>query len=63
MTSLVRRRALAVLAATLLPVAGAVRAQGAFPDRLIKLTVPYPPGALTDALGRIVAERCALAPA
>ena len=32
-------------------------AEGGYPDRPIKLIVPFPPGALTDALGRIVAER------
>ena len=29
---------------------------GAYPDRLIKVIVPYPPAALTDALGRLFAE-------
>ncbi len=33
------------------------QAQGAYPDRVIKLVVPYPAGALTDSLGRLVAER------
>lgn len=52
-----RRRVLGALAVGLLPVASGVRAQAGYPDRLIKLTVPYPPGALTDSLGRLVAER------
>jgi tripartite-type tricarboxylate transporter receptor subunit TctC len=41
-------------------IAAAVRdapAQGTWPDRLIRIVVPFPPGALTDALGRVVAER------
>jgi tripartite-type tricarboxylate transporter receptor subunit TctC len=33
-----------------------LRAQGAYPDRPIKLLVPFPAGALTDNLGRLVAE-------
>lgn len=32
-------------------------AQGSYPDRPIKLLVPFPAGALTDSLGRLVAER------
>ncbi|MBA2964211.1 MULTISPECIES: Bug family tripartite tricarboxylate transporter substrate binding protein [Ramlibacter] len=32
-------------------------AQGSYPDRPIKLVVPFPPGALTDTLGRLVADR------
>jgi tripartite-type tricarboxylate transporter receptor subunit TctC len=32
-------------------------AQGTYPDHPIKLTVPFPAGALTDTLGRMMAER------
>jgi len=32
-------------------------AQDAWPSRPLKMLVPYPPGALTDTLGRAVAER------
>lgn len=32
-------------------------AQGAWPDRPIRLVVPYPPGGTSDNLGRLVAER------
>lgn len=59
MTAPSRRHVLAALAGGLVPLAS-VRpawAESNFPDHPIKLTVPYPPGALTDALGRIVAER------
>lgn len=40
-------------------VAAAFRAtaQGAWPDKPIRMVVPFPPGALTDALGRMVADR------
>ena len=36
-------------------------AQSAYPDRVVKLVVPYPAGALTDSLGRLVADRLRLA--
>src|SRR5213075_1932750 len=32
-------------------------AQGGYPNRPIKLIVPYPPGALTDLLARAIGER------
>ncbi|HYF17432.1 MAG TPA: tripartite tricarboxylate transporter substrate binding protein [Ramlibacter sp.] len=32
-------------------------AQAGYPERPIRLLVPFPPGALTDTLGRLVAER------
>jgi tripartite-type tricarboxylate transporter receptor subunit TctC len=32
-------------------------AQSTYPDRPIKLVVPYPPGALTDLLARAIGER------
>lgn len=56
-----RRRLLTALpAAVALGIAGQVgRAFGqtaSYPNRLIKLVVPYPPGALTDALGRLIAD-------
>ena len=50
-----RRRALLGLGALLAP--AAVRAQAAWPRQPIKIVVPYPPGALTDVLGRLVGER------
>ncbi len=52
------RRAIAAL--TLLPLAlvpGCVAAQEAYPSRPLKLVVPFPPGGLTDVLGRAIAER------
>lgn len=38
-------------------VAALAHAQGAYPARPVKLVVPYPPGALTDLLGRAIGER------
>ena len=37
--------------------AGLAAAQEAFPGRPLRLVVPYPPGGLTDVLGRAMAER------
>lgn len=45
-----------VIAASRTPVPRAF-AQGAYPNRAIKLIVPYPAGGTTDFLGRLIAER------
>src|SRR5258708_40271617 len=50
-----RRGALLGLGALLAP--GVARAQAAWPSQPIKIVVPYPPGALTDVLGRLIGER------
>jgi tripartite-type tricarboxylate transporter receptor subunit TctC len=53
-----RRKLLRALAAA--PLAALLRrgyAQEAFPSRALRLVVPFPPGGLTDVLGRAVAER------
>ena len=53
-----RREALRALVAAALASTGAVAvAQPAYPNRPIRLIVPYPPGALTDVLARTIAER------
>ena len=49
-----RRTALGVLAAPFL--APPSRAQAAFPNRPLRLVVTYPPGGVTDIVGRISAE-------
>jgi tripartite-type tricarboxylate transporter receptor subunit TctC len=36
---------------------GASRAQDAFPSRLVRIVVPYPPGGGTDTLARLVADQ------
>lgn len=53
--ALPRSRALLGLGALLAP--AAARGQDRWPSQPIKLVVPYPPGALTDTLGRMVGER------
>ena len=55
MTIINRRTLLGAAGAAI--TAGSAEAQGNFPDRPVKIVVPYPPGAFNDALGRLVADR------
>ncbi|HEY8614096.1 MAG TPA: tripartite tricarboxylate transporter substrate binding protein [Roseomonas sp.] len=50
------RRSFLASGATLLA-APAVRAQGAWPNRPIRMIVPYTPGAATDAMARLAAQK------
>lgn len=50
-------RWLVILLLALLGAVGAQAQTDAFPNRPIKLVVPYPPGGFTDILGRLLAER------
>jgi len=54
-TTLNRRHASLLLGAFALSVANISFAEG-YPDKPIKLVVPYPPGASTDSLGRLVGQ-------
>src|SRR5437764_7639703 len=59
MTPLSRRR---LLSSALAAAAGSLAlrrasAQAAYPSRVIKLIVPWPPGGITDVAGRILAQR------
>ena len=51
-----RRAFLATFALTLAAIAAPAAAQ-AFPDRLLKLVVAFPPGGATDVMGRILAKK------
>lgn len=50
------RRRHALLLATL-PLPRIAAAQEAYPNRAVRLVVPYPPGGTTDIMGRVVAQR------
>jgi tripartite-type tricarboxylate transporter receptor subunit TctC len=58
MTKLKRRTVLGVAGASILaaPAFGPAFGQGAFPNKPLKMVVPYPPGGGTDGLGRITAQ-------
>jgi tripartite-type tricarboxylate transporter receptor subunit TctC len=51
---MIRKRLLAAFAALAIPLAG--WAQGTWPDRPVKLIVPFAPGGVTDTSGRVIAE-------
>lgn len=56
-THLTRRRFSTALALGAAVLPGALQAQTGFPDRPLKIVVPYPPGGTTDLLARAIAPR------
>jgi tripartite-type tricarboxylate transporter receptor subunit TctC len=54
---LTRREAMAVCAGGLALLGSPAIAQPAYPNRIIKMIVPYPAGGTTDLLGRLVADQ------
>lgn len=52
-----QRRSLLAASAAALLAPQIAHAQGSWPDRPIRIVVPYPPGAFNDSLGRLVADR------
>ena len=58
---LTRRELVRIAGASALAWALPAAAQEAYPSRPLRLVVPFPPGALTDLLGRAVGERLAKA--
>lgn len=59
-SAITRRSALALAAAPLMAsLAGGALAQGAWPDKMIKLVVPFPAGGPTDTASRIVGQKLA----
>lgn len=51
------RRLLLTLVAAISLLPAATLAQGNYPDRPVKLVIPYPPGGPTDLLGRFAAQK------
>lgn len=56
MSRLLRRHAITAITAGLLPLTAALAQQGTWPDRPIRIVVPYGAGGSVDAIGRTLAQ-------
>jgi tripartite-type tricarboxylate transporter receptor subunit TctC len=61
MNNIMRVWAVLAVTVTCAVSSGGAAAQAAYPNKPIHLVVPYPPGALTDLLGRAIGERLTVA--
>lgn len=52
-----RRAALALIGSSLPAIAGAQAQQAPWPNRPIRMVIPWPPGQATDLAGRVIAQR------
>jgi tripartite-type tricarboxylate transporter receptor subunit TctC len=52
-----RRAALALMASSVPGLAAAQAQQGAWPNRPLRIIIPWPPGQATDLAGRVIAQR------
>lgn len=52
-----KRRGLLLAGASLVAAPALVRAEGKYPERTLRLVIPFPPAGPTDVIGRMVAEK------
>jgi tripartite-type tricarboxylate transporter receptor subunit TctC len=52
-----KRRQIIIAGASAVAAPALVRAEGKYPERIVRLVVPFPPGGPTDTIGRMTAEK------
>ena len=57
MTNLIRRAALAALLATALPATVSAQGDAAYPEKPVRIVVPYTPGGFNDTMGRLFGRK------